>query len=126
MCFRITPPFFVSTSPLSPECLGRDLVCSISSLSSSSALRQNTFQHGYQPCFGNLRDCGDDLPLSHFIYSVDVINTLDTVEIALMLGPTIRVFSLRRQGWLSLRQPDRGRLRDLARHLHKNHLHKKR
>ena len=32
MCLRITAPFFDSTKPLSLECRGRDLVCSISSL----------------------------------------------------------------------------------------------
>ena len=35
MCLRITAPFFDSTKPLSLECRGRDLVCSISSLFNS-------------------------------------------------------------------------------------------
>src|ERR1035438_5773933 len=56
-------------------------------------LLQNAFQYGYQPCFGNLRDCGNDLPLRHFVYGVDVINTFDAVEIALT-GPLYGGLSL--------------------------------
>src|ERR1035438_8824133 len=105
MCVRITAPFFVSTSPLSLECRGRDLVCWISSLFSSSAtvwlmnslplsewkprIRNGncasmTFQHRFQPRFGDMRRGANDLPLSDFVDGVDMVNALDSVPVALM------------------------------------------
>ena len=82
----MTAPFFDSTSPLSLECRGRDLVCSISNLfqhrrhsvvyelasvvgmeatNLKRKLLQNGLQHWFEPCFRYLFRSPDHLPLRH-------------------------------------------------------------
>ena len=119
MCLRTTAPFLDSAKPLSLECRGRDLVCSISSLfnrlghrvidelaavvgmkaaNSEWKLRQHRLQHRHQPGFADVRGRAHHLPLRDLIDGVDVVHTFDSLQIALMhrvhtqvSGPPLRL-----------------------------------